>query len=158
MGSQLESALALLELGGGSPGPLTSGLPEAAHVNKLASCAPGSRAGIGPIPGPLNRSSSSSPGSLCSVSIEKALPEDKGLYKCVAKNGAGQAECSCQVAVDGRWCPPVAITQSHLPHALLPPHLSRTAPRLPSPSKAFLLWVSSHLLQKHNRKESGRPA
>ncbi|XP_045439895.1 myosin light chain kinase, smooth muscle isoform X1 [Pipistrellus kuhlii] len=39
-------------------------------------------------------------GSLCSVSIEKALPEDRGLYKCVAKNGAGQAECSCQVAVD----------------------------------------------------------
>ncbi|XP_045396076.1 myosin light chain kinase, smooth muscle isoform X2 [Lemur catta] len=39
-------------------------------------------------------------GSLCSVSIEKALPEDRGLYKCVAKNGAGQAECSCQVTVD----------------------------------------------------------
>ncbi|XP_027439756.2 myosin light chain kinase, smooth muscle isoform X3 [Zalophus californianus] len=40
-------------------------------------------------------------GSLCSVSIEKALPEDRGLYKCIAKNGAGQAECSCQVTVDG---------------------------------------------------------
>ncbi|XP_012635913.2 myosin light chain kinase, smooth muscle isoform X1 [Microcebus murinus] len=39
-------------------------------------------------------------GSLCSVSIEKALPEDRGVYKCVAKNGAGQAECSCQVTVD----------------------------------------------------------
>ncbi|XP_014638505.1 PREDICTED: myosin light chain kinase, smooth muscle isoform X4 [Ceratotherium simum simum] len=39
-------------------------------------------------------------GSLCSLSIEKALPEDRGLYKCVAKNGAGQAECSCQVTVD----------------------------------------------------------
>ncbi|XP_053519067.1 myosin light chain kinase, smooth muscle isoform X2 [Artibeus jamaicensis] len=39
-------------------------------------------------------------GSLCSVSIEKALPEDRGLYKCVAKNDAGQAECSCQVTVD----------------------------------------------------------
>ncbi|XP_072581338.1 myosin light chain kinase, smooth muscle isoform X10 [Vulpes vulpes] len=39
-------------------------------------------------------------GSLCSVSIEKALPEDRGFYKCVAKNGAGQAECSCQVTVD----------------------------------------------------------
>ncbi|KAM5281750.1 myosin light chain kinase, smooth muscle isoform 2-T2 [Ctenodactylus gundi] len=38
-------------------------------------------------------------GSLCSVSIEKALPEDRGLYKCVAKNVAGQAECSCQVTV-----------------------------------------------------------
>ncbi|XP_032005891.2 myosin light chain kinase, smooth muscle isoform X1 [Hylobates moloch] len=39
-------------------------------------------------------------GSLCSISIEKALPEDRGLYKCVAKNDAGQAECSCQVTVD----------------------------------------------------------
>ncbi|KAF6120492.1 myosin light chain kinase [Phyllostomus discolor] len=39
-------------------------------------------------------------GSLCSVSIEKALPEDRGLYKCVAKNDAGQAECSCQVTMD----------------------------------------------------------
>ncbi|XP_023372047.1 myosin light chain kinase, smooth muscle isoform X1 [Otolemur garnettii] len=39
-------------------------------------------------------------GSLCSVSIEKALPEDRGLYKCMAKNDAGQAECSCQVTVD----------------------------------------------------------
>ncbi|XP_045758963.2 myosin light chain kinase, smooth muscle isoform X3 [Mirounga angustirostris] len=39
-------------------------------------------------------------GSLCSVSIEKALPEDRGLYKCIAKNRAGQAECSCQVTVD----------------------------------------------------------
>lgn len=39
-------------------------------------------------------------GSLCSISIEKALPEDRGLYKCVAKNAAGQAECSCQVTVD----------------------------------------------------------
>nr|XP_014332953.1 PREDICTED: myosin light chain kinase, smooth muscle isoform X4 [Bos mutus] len=39
-------------------------------------------------------------GSLCSVSIEKALPEDRGLYKCVAKNSAGQAESSCQVTVD----------------------------------------------------------
>ncbi|KAM4888337.1 myosin light chain kinase, smooth muscle isoform 1-T1 [Thomomys bottae] len=39
-------------------------------------------------------------GSLCSVSIEKALPEDRGLYKCIAKNAAGQAECSCQVTVD----------------------------------------------------------
>lgn len=38
-------------------------------------------------------------GSRFSVSIEKALPEDRGLYKCVAKNSAGQAECSCQVTV-----------------------------------------------------------
>nr|XP_045002835.1 myosin light chain kinase, smooth muscle isoform X1 [Jaculus jaculus] len=39
-------------------------------------------------------------GSLCSLSIEKALPEDRGLYKCIAKNNAGQAQCTCQVTVD----------------------------------------------------------
>ncbi|XP_027700953.1 myosin light chain kinase, smooth muscle [Vombatus ursinus] len=39
-------------------------------------------------------------GSLCSVTIEKAMPEDKGVYKCVAKNAVGQAESSCQVTVD----------------------------------------------------------
>ncbi|KAK7804324.1 hypothetical protein U0070_024707 [Myodes glareolus] len=50
-------------------------------------------------------------GSLFSISIEKALPEDRGLYKCVAKNSAGQAECSCQVTVDGKSCLPIAATQ-----------------------------------------------
>lgn len=72
------------------------------------------------------------PGSLCSVSIEKALPEDRGLYKCVAKNGAGQAECSCQVTVDGRSYPPIATTRpgSHLSH---PPTPAQNCPQLSSP-------------------------
>lgn len=73
----------------------------------------------------------SHPGPLCSLSIEKALPEDRGLYKCVAKNGAGQAECSCQVTVDGRSRPPIATTQ-HGPISqppLCPLYLNRTAPR-----------------------------
>ncbi|XP_016288991.2 myosin light chain kinase, smooth muscle isoform X2 [Monodelphis domestica] len=39
-------------------------------------------------------------GSLCSVTIEKAMPEDNGTYKCLAKNAAGQAESSCHVTVD----------------------------------------------------------
>ncbi|XP_074157516.1 myosin light chain kinase, smooth muscle isoform X2 [Sminthopsis crassicaudata] len=39
-------------------------------------------------------------GSLCSVTIEKAMPEDNGVYRCVAKNDAGQAESSCRVTVE----------------------------------------------------------
>ncbi|XP_006259476.3 myosin light chain kinase, smooth muscle isoform X1 [Alligator mississippiensis] len=38
--------------------------------------------------------------SLCSLTIEKALPEDEGQYKCIAENAAGRAECVCSVLVD----------------------------------------------------------
>ncbi|KAM7380985.1 hypothetical protein PAMP_004248 [Pampus punctatissimus] len=39
-------------------------------------------------------------GGLCSLTIDKALPEDEGQYKCRAENSAGKAECSCVVLVD----------------------------------------------------------
>ncbi|XP_039901271.1 myosin light chain kinase, smooth muscle, partial [Simochromis diagramma] len=39
-------------------------------------------------------------GGLCSLTIDKALPEDEGQYKCRAENSAGKAECSCTVLVD----------------------------------------------------------
>ncbi|KAM4608725.1 myosin light chain kinase, smooth muscle [Polymixia lowei] len=39
-------------------------------------------------------------GGLCSLTIDKALPEDEGQYKCGAECPAGQAECSCMVLVD----------------------------------------------------------
>ncbi|XP_008303089.1 myosin light chain kinase, smooth muscle [Stegastes partitus] len=39
-------------------------------------------------------------GGLCSLTIDKALPEDEGQYKCRAENPAGRAECSCTVLVD----------------------------------------------------------
>ncbi|XP_076602371.1 myosin light chain kinase, smooth muscle isoform X4 [Chaetodon auriga] len=39
-------------------------------------------------------------GGLCSLTIDKALPEDEGQYKCRAENSAGKAECSCMVLVD----------------------------------------------------------
>nr|XP_056717065.1 myosin light chain kinase, smooth muscle isoform X2 [Euleptes europaea] len=39
-------------------------------------------------------------GSLCSVTIDKAFPEDEGQYKCIAENTAGKAECSCSVLVE----------------------------------------------------------
>uniref|UniRef100_A0A4W4GT56 Myosin light chain kinase, smooth muscle n=1 Tax=Electrophorus electricus TaxID=8005 RepID=A0A4W4GT56_ELEEL len=37
----------------------------------------------------------------CSLTIDKALPEDEGRYKCKAENSGGKAECSCMVHVDG---------------------------------------------------------
>lgn len=40
-------------------------------------------------------------GGLCSLTIDKALPEDEGQYKCRAENSAGRAESSCTVLVDG---------------------------------------------------------
>uniref|UniRef100_A0A669DKQ8 Myosin light chain kinase, smooth muscle n=1 Tax=Oreochromis niloticus TaxID=8128 RepID=A0A669DKQ8_ORENI len=40
-------------------------------------------------------------GGLCSLTIDKALLEDEGQYKCRAENSAGKAECSCTVLVDG---------------------------------------------------------
>lgn len=69
------------------------------------------------------------PGSRFSVSIEKALPEDRGLYKCIAKNSAGQAECSCQVTVDGKSCLSIATTHTG-PISRPLPHQNETPPRL----------------------------
>uniref|UniRef100_A0A673ANL2 Myosin light chain kinase, smooth muscle n=1 Tax=Sphaeramia orbicularis TaxID=375764 RepID=A0A673ANL2_9TELE len=40
-------------------------------------------------------------GGLCSLTIDKALPEDEGQYKCAAESPSGRAECSCMVLVDG---------------------------------------------------------
>ncbi|KAJ0070505.1 hypothetical protein NL108_012963, partial [Boleophthalmus pectinirostris] len=37
---------------------------------------------------------------LCSLTIDKALPEDEGQYKCIAENSTGKSECSCMVLVD----------------------------------------------------------
>ncbi|KAM9851146.1 myosin light chain kinase, smooth muscle [Aulostomus maculatus] len=39
-------------------------------------------------------------GGLCSLTIDKALPEDEGQYRCRAESSAGKAECSCMVLVD----------------------------------------------------------
>uniref|UniRef100_A0A8C3JZI4 Myosin light chain kinase, smooth muscle n=1 Tax=Calidris pygmaea TaxID=425635 RepID=A0A8C3JZI4_9CHAR len=42
-------------------------------------------------------------GTLCSLTIEKAMPEDGGEYKCIAENAAGKAECACKVLVEGKY-------------------------------------------------------
>ncbi|KTG04879.1 hypothetical protein cypCar_00003082 [Cyprinus carpio] len=39
-------------------------------------------------------------GEKCSLTIDKALPEDEGCYTCKAENANGKAECSCMVTVD----------------------------------------------------------
>ncbi|XP_017325060.1 myosin light chain kinase, smooth muscle isoform X1 [Ictalurus punctatus] len=39
-------------------------------------------------------------GGLCSLTIDKALPEDEGQYVCRAESSAGNAECCCMVLVD----------------------------------------------------------
>uniref|UniRef100_G1TZS1 Myosin light chain kinase, smooth muscle n=1 Tax=Oryctolagus cuniculus TaxID=9986 RepID=G1TZS1_RABIT len=79
-------------------------------------------------------------GSLCSVSIEKALPEDRGLYKCVAKNAAGQAECSCHVTVHDAPASENAKApemKSRRPKSSLPPVLGTESEySLPSPAEA----------------------
>ncbi|XP_048455168.1 myosin light chain kinase, smooth muscle [Rhincodon typus] len=38
-------------------------------------------------------------GSVYTLAIEEVLPEDEGLYKCIAENSAGKMECSCSVTV-----------------------------------------------------------
>ncbi|KAM8858183.1 LOW QUALITY PROTEIN: myosin light chain kinase, smooth muscle-like [Synchiropus picturatus] len=39
-------------------------------------------------------------GGVCSLCIDKALPEDEGQYRCRAESGGGADECSCVVLVD----------------------------------------------------------
>ncbi|XP_060630871.2 myosin light chain kinase, smooth muscle isoform X2 [Anolis sagrei] len=39
-------------------------------------------------------------GSLCSLTIDKAFPEDEGQYKCIAENASGKSECACSVLVE----------------------------------------------------------
>lgn len=43
-------------------------------------------------------------GEKCSLTVDKALPEDEGRYTCRAENAHGKTECSCMVTVDGK-CP-----------------------------------------------------
>uniref|UniRef100_A0A672I9Y3 Myosin light chain kinase, smooth muscle n=1 Tax=Salarias fasciatus TaxID=181472 RepID=A0A672I9Y3_SALFA len=70
-------------------------------------------------------------GGLCSLNINKALPEDEGQYKCRAENSAGQAECSCMVLVDGKKCACVCVREARIkkpttktpPKQALPPQI-----------------------------------
>ncbi|XP_074070774.1 myosin light chain kinase, smooth muscle isoform X2 [Macrotis lagotis] len=59
--------------------------------------------------------------SLCSVTIEKSMPEDNGVYKCLAKNAVGQTESSCRVTVDSDA--PQSQMKSRRPKSSIPPVL-----------------------------------
>uniref|UniRef100_A0A8C3V8A5 Myosin light chain kinase, smooth muscle n=1 Tax=Catharus ustulatus TaxID=91951 RepID=A0A8C3V8A5_CATUS len=63
-------------------------------------------------------------GTLCSLTIEKAVPEDGGEYKCIAENPAGKAECACKVVVeDASKTSKPAEKKTKKPKTTLPPVL-----------------------------------
>nr|XP_013816024.1 PREDICTED: myosin light chain kinase, smooth muscle isoform X1 [Apteryx mantelli mantelli] len=66
-------------------------------------------------------------GTLCSLTIEKAVPEDEGEYKCIAENAAGKAECACRVLVEDASSTKTskpAEKKTKKPKSTLPPVLS----------------------------------
>uniref|UniRef100_A0A8C7U036 Myosin light chain kinase, smooth muscle n=1 Tax=Oncorhynchus mykiss TaxID=8022 RepID=A0A8C7U036_ONCMY len=69
----------------------------------------------------------SNEGKCCSLTIDKALPEDEGQYKCRAENSAGKAECSCMVLVDGE------LFQADVSLCLLPAPMSPPQPHAMPP-------------------------
>uniref|UniRef100_A0A8C3RA48 Myosin light chain kinase, smooth muscle n=1 Tax=Cyanoderma ruficeps TaxID=181631 RepID=A0A8C3RA48_9PASS len=62
-------------------------------------------------------------GTLCSLTIEKAMPEDGGEYKCIAENPAGKAECACKVVVEGKCC--AGYRKPFLRASSFPPYFPR---------------------------------
>ncbi|XP_032652926.1 myosin light chain kinase, smooth muscle isoform X2 [Chelonoidis abingdonii] len=66
-------------------------------------------------------------GSLCSLTIDKAFPEDVGQYKCIVENAAGRAECACKVLMDDpspTKTPKSAEKKTKKPKSSLPPVLA----------------------------------
>uniref|UniRef100_A0A8B9QA86 Myosin light chain kinase, smooth muscle n=1 Tax=Apteryx owenii TaxID=8824 RepID=A0A8B9QA86_APTOW len=66
-------------------------------------------------------------GTLCSLTIEKAVPEDEGEYKCIAENAAGKAECACRVQVEDASSTKTSKAtekKTKKPKSTLPPVLS----------------------------------
>uniref|UniRef100_A0A4W5KJW9 Myosin light chain kinase, smooth muscle n=1 Tax=Hucho hucho TaxID=62062 RepID=A0A4W5KJW9_9TELE len=77
----------------------------------------------------------SNEGKYCSLTIDKALPEDEGQYKCWVENSAGKAECSCMVLVDGE------LFQAAVSHSHESPLASRLPRDHPSPCSRLPLHV-----------------
>uniref|UniRef100_A0AAR2J2Y9 Myosin light chain kinase, smooth muscle n=1 Tax=Pygocentrus nattereri TaxID=42514 RepID=A0AAR2J2Y9_PYGNA len=76
-------------------------------------------------------------GGLCSLTIDKALPEDEGQYVCRAESLVGRAECSCMVLVDGSVYHRVAsyIRPHHLSWFLFPDEARIKKPPPKTPPK-----------------------
>uniref|UniRef100_A0A8C3JWV6 Myosin light chain kinase, smooth muscle n=1 Tax=Calidris pygmaea TaxID=425635 RepID=A0A8C3JWV6_9CHAR len=73
-------------------------------------------------------------GTLCSLTIEKAMPEDGGEYKCIAENAAGKAECACKVLVEGKYVAGYGETLPQISFSLLFPDTSEaTVKKKPAP-------------------------
>uniref|UniRef100_A0A8B9GMG3 Myosin light chain kinase, smooth muscle n=1 Tax=Amazona collaria TaxID=241587 RepID=A0A8B9GMG3_9PSIT len=64
-------------------------------------------------------------GTLCSLTIEKAMPEDRGEYKCIAENAAGKAECACKVLVEGEATVKKKPAPKTPPKAAAPPQITQ---------------------------------
>ncbi|MEQ2197617.1 hypothetical protein XENOCAPTIV_000966, partial [Xenoophorus captivus] len=79
---------------------------------------------------------------LCSLTIDKALPEDEGQYKCRAENSAGRAECFCMVLVDG-----ASETTVHSMYLSAVPDTLRSKPVQLNPGSNGLFWTLN-VLQK----------
>lgn len=56
---------------------------------------------------PIQYAHSSCEAGMAELHIQDALPEDDGIYTCLAKNTVGQVSCSARVTVHGRslWAP-----------------------------------------------------
>ena len=56
---------------------------------------------------PIQYAHSSCEAGVAELHIQDALPEDDGIYTCLAKNTLGQVSCSARVTVHGRslWAP-----------------------------------------------------
>ncbi|XP_060131882.1 myosin light chain kinase, smooth muscle isoform X2 [Zootoca vivipara] len=70
-------------------------------------------------------------GSLCSLTIDKAFPEDEGQYKCIAENMAGKSECACNVSVEESSKP--TEKKSKKPKSSLSPESEATVKKKPAP-------------------------
>uniref|UniRef100_A0A8C0B0W7 Myosin light chain kinase, smooth muscle n=1 Tax=Buteo japonicus TaxID=224669 RepID=A0A8C0B0W7_9AVES len=78
-------------------------------------------------------------GTLCSLTIEKTMPEDGGEYKCIAENAAGKAECACKVLVED-----ASSTKTSKPTEKKTKKTKTTLPPvLPTESKEIFLFFFS---------------
>lgn len=53
---------------------------------------------------PIQYAHSTFEDGVAKLTVQDALPEDDGIYTCLAENNRGQASCSAQVTVKGEYC------------------------------------------------------